>query len=296
MPIHLEDVTAPALPTVLMDALLRIADAAIGRAVTPGVAMELLRAHLAPSLPPHCAGLFAKKGQPSWDRLSIIYAELLALSRGEDTTLVGAAFVVDVVWRHSARPARELVFKTVDVSSFLRMAGYAKLAVASVVRLPSGVEVELLRFCKYCWRPARSGAGVCSVHGLHDSANAIADYKRAQRLRLGFERELLALATSEELEFHNSGFAAAVFFPHSEPESWLATRRPALAHAIGSDGDVNVERLVEFLFGSDQLMPLFIGQPYMLTPVTLRAEAWLRALRKKGSWGGHRLGAGAKRK
>lgn len=39
---------------------------------------------------------------------------------------------------------------------------------------------------------------------------------------------------------------------------------------------------------------MYTGQPYLITPVTLRAEAWLRAGARKGGGGGRRAGAGAK--
>lgn len=87
-----------------------------------------------------------------------------------------------------------------------------------------------------------------------------------------------------------------MFFPHRDIGQWLAARQPSLSRAIAGQSEVNLDRLVEFLFDADQLLPLFIGQPHMLTPVTLRAEAWLRLSEKKGSWGGRRTGAGAKRK
>lgn len=293
MPIYLEDVTAPALPQAHMAALLRIADAAIGKVVTPAVAMRLLREHLGPIVSADARKLVEAHGQARWDHLQVIYADLLALSEGSDRALVATAFVVDVVWRHSTRPARTAAPQhSVDVASFLRICGYARLIVPSKVQLPSGRSIEPLRFCRFCWRITREGAPVCTQHtmGRHVEAHSVAEYKHAQRLRPLFEREIVELATREELQFHESEFTAAVFTPREDVVAWLAARRPRLAVAIAADGQP-LNALLVYL-GCPELSPLFRDQPHLLTPMTLRAEAWLRALASKGSWGGKRAGAG----
>lgn len=298
MPIYLSEVTAPDLPTPVMDALVTIANAAIDRVVTPGIAMELTRSHLLPVMPERAHALFAPRGQPRWDSLVVLYAELIELSEGADATLLAGAFVVDVVWRHSTRPPREMRAEHgVDAASFLRMAGYAKLVVPTTVRMPSGVHVEPLRSCRYCWRPPRLQASVCAVHSVHGASDpaAVALYKHAQRMRGAFERSVIAIGSREELEFHDSEFEAPVFFPRTGQAQWLAQRRPLL-HSVAKLGEADPLRdLVVHLFGNDELMPLYAEQPHLLTLVTLRAEAWLQAESEKGSWGGKRERAGRKR-
>lgn len=297
MPIYLNEVTTPCLPTPAMDALVTIANAATDRVVTPGIAMGLLRTHLLPVMPERAKAVFALTGQPRWDSLLFIYAELLALSEGIDATLVAGAFVVDVVWQHSTRPPREVRYEhSIDVASFLRIAGYAKLAIPTAVRMPSGIALEPLRFCRYCWRGPRSTANVCSAHSVHGASKpaAVAQYKHAQRLRATFERNVLALSTREELEFHGSEFTAPVFFPRANELQWLAQRRPLL-HAAAAPSDPEPLRdLVIYLFGGDEIMAFYAEQPHLLTVVTLRAEAWLQAVAEKGSWGGKRDTAGRK--
>jgi hypothetical protein len=294
MPIYLEDVTAPELPPHMVAALLCIGDATIGRAVTPGVGMALLRLHLIPLLAESSQPLFSGRGQPSWDRILSLHADLLHSSGGEDSDLVAAAFIAGVVWRHSTRPPRELTFEhSVDVASFLRMAAIAKLIVPSTVRLPSGIEVQLLRFCRFCWRHAP--AGVCGIHAVHSNPAAVAEYKQVQRLRPSFEREVLADATREELQFHDGEFDTSVFFPSDAAQEWLRARRPLLAVSLPAER-FDLGQLVHHLLGSIALEQLFFQHPHMLTPVTLRAEAWLRALQERPSWGGRRAGAGPKSK
>lgn len=295
MPLYLEDVAASQVPSHLMALMQCIADEVIERPVTPGVAMELLRKHLVPMLSKEYAVLFTSKGQPSWNRIHAVYAELLFHSGGKDADLIGAALVVDMMWRHSTRPPREFVTDDpVDLASFLRIAGYARLMVPRTVRLPSGIDLQVLRFCKYCWRHARSAARVCAVHAVHSNPADAAAYKKAQRLRPAFEGEVLALASREELEFHNSQFGAPVLFPGNQVHTWLADRRPLLLEAIDQKGPVDLEQAVRHLFGSGELLPLYAAEPHLLTPVTLRAEAWLRAAAKKNAWGGQRAGAGTR--
>ncbi len=295
MPIYLEEVTAPTLPQAHMKALLRMADAAIGKVVTPAVAMQLLREHLVPVAPAAVSGLFESRGQPRWDHLQVMYADLLALSAGQDRALLATAFVVDVVWRHSTRPSRTMALPhPVDVASFLRICGYAKLIVPSRVQLPFGRSIEPLRFCRFCWRLARPEAYVCAQHtvGRQGEPGAAAEYKEAQRLRASFEREIVTLATQDEMEFHDSEFTAPVFTPRDGMVPWLTARRPRLADAIGADGQP-LHALLIYL-GCAELLPLYRDQPHLLTPMTLRSEAWLRALAAKAPWGGKRAGAGRK--
>lgn len=301
MPIYLEDATAPGMPKTVLDALLQIADAAIDRVVTPGVAIELLRLHLRPAMPPAAWPLFDARRHHSWDSILVLYADLLSMSKGEDPLLVAGAQVVGIAWRHSKRPDRELMpTRTVDVASFLRMAGYAKLTVPLESGGASGVRFDWLRFCRYCWRLAIAPGHVCRNHGVYRSRNpaAAAHYKMAQRLRPAFESAVLALATKEERAFHESEFTAPVFFPREGPRHWLLQRRPLLAAAItASKPGTELHDIVAYLTdGDSELLPPYAQQPHMLTVPTLRAEGWLAATQAKGTWGGKRTGAGPKRR
>lgn len=93
-------------------------------------------------------------------------------------------------YHHSARPPREKrPAETVEVASFLRMVGYARLGPMPRGAIVNGREGDLLTFCKYCWRPAASAALVCRFHSVQKRGDGVAaaQYKQAQRLQRSFE-------------------------------------------------------------------------------------------------------------
>jgi len=302
MPIYLEDFDAPEMPEPFINALLAIGNATIGRPVTPGIAIDLLRKHLAPMLHEGLRPLFHEKGQPSWHSIHWLYGHLLfASDQGSELEMTSAAYVVEAVFRHSRRPARELRFPaTPEVDSFERMARLAGRTLPARNCIIAAENIDLLRFCKYCWRPAwNSAAVVCVDHSaarqLEVKANA-AGYKQAQRLRPAFEIRVGRIASKDEWEFHESDFKADVFFPMEGAFAWLRARRPHLFEALQRDQSAasDIERVVRYLYDGQVQTAEMTQRAILLTPVTLRAEAWLQALADKSRWGGARPGSGPK--
>jgi len=302
MPIYLEDLDfdAPQMPEHFVNSLLAVANATIGRPVTPGIAMELLRTHLMPLLDETLQPLFRQKGQPSWDSIHWLYGHLLFASEGHELELTAAGCVVGAVYRHSRRPPRELLFpSTPEVDSFARMAKLAGLSLHALACTIGGDRVDLLRFCKYCWRPARNASAVCDHHSAANATTANgARYKQAQRLRAAFEGHVNRIATKEEWEFHESEFKADVFFPSDGTLAWLRRRRPRIFEALQQDPSAmsEVDHVLQYLYAGEDPSAEMAQRTILLTPVTLRAEAWLQALSDKGTWGGARPGTGPKQR
>jgi len=96
-----------------------------------------------------------------------------------------------------------------------------------------------------------------------------------------------------------ASFRAASLAPPSGLRAWLAQRRPYLVrcvNAISADGR-DLGELLRALYGHDArpIANVLGGAVYLLTPVTVRAEAWLRAWSQRPAWGGRRPGAGRPR-
>jgi hypothetical protein len=76
------------------------------------------------------------------------------------------------------------------------------------------------------------------------------------------------------------------------------TRRPRLFEALQRDSSATsvVEHVLQYLYAGQDPSAEMAQRTILLTPVTLRAEAWLQALADKGTWGGARPGTGPKRR
>ncbi len=94
---------------------------------------------------------------------------------------------------------------TPEVDSFKRMARLAGRTLSGCDCTIADESINLLRFCKYCWRPTRNTvATVCGHHsaaGQHAATADAARYKQAQRLRPGFESRVSRIASKDEWDF-----------------------------------------------------------------------------------------------
>jgi hypothetical protein len=302
MPLYLEDIES--WPERYQFLLPVIAAAVGSQPVNPAMAMELIRTLLAPLLPESQAALIELDGQPSWHRIHFLFPKLMFESRqGEDADLVSVATIIYILVRNTTRPSRELPFPPfVEVSSFAQVCGYLGLPVATPPVEFAGSATDLYSFCRYCWLPEISH-GVCQFHTTKALPIAplngqpvcgTTTLKQAQRLRLDFEARLTALATSEALAFHDSDFVAPILLPPSGLRDWLVQRRPALATLVGPAATMPdmhaLTDLLATLYGTrgPAVARAIGGAVHFLTPVTIRAEAWLSAWASRPRWGGAR--------
>lgn len=302
MPLYLEDVEnwPPRYDFVLLVMALLIG----ARPVNPAMAMELIREFVAPILPERHGALLEPEGQPSWRQIHFMYVNLAFESnQGTDADVVSAATIVNILFKHTTKPPRELAFpRFVEVSSFTRICGYLGLPVAEpTVGFGDGSR-DLYSFCKYCWLP-EVFHGVCHFHSSKALPVAPANgqplcgtisLKQGQRLRTAFDKQVLALATKEELALHDSNFVEPVLLPPSGLRNWLKERRPILAALVGeapSMPDTHaLADLLATLYGErgGAAAEAIGGAVHLLTPVTTRAEGWLAAWGARPRWGGAR--------
>lgn len=304
MPLYLDDFAPPDVPDDYFRALLRIAKAASDHPINPATAANLLRAFVMPLLASEYRPLFMLSGgQPSWDRLLVLYAELASASRGENAQLVAAATLVHTVIRHSTSPPREVSFPShLEVSSFERVASYLGLPVTRPVVHIGSSSLSLYDFCRYCWLPAEA-KGVCRHHSTRRVELAppplcgVATLKQVQRLAPAFHAEVTRLVSAQEWEFHESNFSTPILLPPSGLPAWLRERRPALAAGLDqapSSPARALDALLTSLYGpmGTVVLESLASSVYLLTPITARAEAWVTAWQARPSWGGQRPGAG----
>lgn len=132
----------------------------------------------------------------------------------------------------------------------------------------------------------RAAQGPAGMRAHHVQAGA--------GLRPDFERRLLALTTVEELAFHDSDFVTPILLPPSGLRDWLVQRRTVLATVVGPAATMPDMHALTDLLGAlyGQRGPTVAraigGAVYLLTPVTVRAEAWLSARVSRPRWGGAR--------
>ncbi|RTL19631.1 MAG: hypothetical protein EKK52_12140 [Burkholderiales bacterium] len=294
MPLYLEDLPTGIYSYPMVAVLKMMALDVEDRPINPATAAELIRHFVGLMISPEHHKLLAIEGQPTWDKVEAIQFELaIASDELKLEELVEASVVVDLLYHHSTRPPRERKPReTVEVASYLRMRGYAKLDIGARHAVVDGRQLDLLKFCKYCWRPATNAAMVCAFHSVQkrSDAAAAAQYKQAQRLQRTFETLVNRLGTSEELGFHDSEFTSPVFFPATGADQWLALHRPKLLKALADAGlsNCSLPELCAYLYGDAGVAQQLADRPQILTPVTLRAEAWLAALLVKPKWGGAR--------
>lgn len=306
MPLYIDDFDPNPMPLPYQQALLQCAGAIGAQPANPALAIQVLRGFLLPLLPSEHRSMLESGGQPSWDRLWILYANLAAASRGEDEDLAAAAKLVQFVVRHTTRPPREIEFPPyLELSSFARMAACLGIPAVPPTAVFAQQECRLYDFCRFCWLPKRA-RGVCQFHSTRAPQQDVgmrprcaqAPHKHVQRLCPEFERVLHRLLSAEEWQFHDSGFAAPVMLPPSGLGAWLHERRPALAREVarahGHLEAVLPQHLLRALYGeaAQQVAHAVGGAVYLLTPVTARAEAWLQAWEARPNWGGRREGAG----
>lgn len=304
MPFHLDDLNLDSIPDPYHSVLRRMAAAVEDRAVTPAVAIKVIREHLVPLLSDVHRPLVSIQGQPSWDKIRALYPALVFASESQQEQLLAAiGRMIELFVRHTDRPPREIEFPPfIEVFSFSRLCGYLGVPIAKpLLETDEGTE-DLYRFCKYCWLPVRR-KDVCAFHttivdGAVDASSQPAcvhvSLKQAQRLRTVFEQQVLALATRDEMEFHQSGFGLPALLPSSGLTQWLDARRPHLARLVRNQAGASANGLrilSAVLYGEElgtRVVEAIGGAVYLWTPITTRAEGWLTAWAAKSPRGGAR--------
>ncbi|OWY27055.1 hypothetical protein [Herbaspirillum robiniae] len=304
MPFHLDDLDLDNIPDPYQSVLRHMATAVESRAVTPAVAIKVIREHVVPLLSEVHRPLVSIQGQPSWDKIQTLYPKLVFASElQQEQQLAAIGRMIELFVRHTARPPREIEFPSfIEVFSFHRLCGYLGVPVARPFLETDDGAGDLYRFCKYCWFPVRR-KDVCAFHTTRvDRAVAIdnqpacahVSVKQAQRLRAVFEQQVLTLTSKDEMEFHESGFDLPVLLPPSGLSQWLDARRPHLATLVRKQTGLsanNLRSLSAVLYGEElgaEIVEAIGGAVHLWTPITTRAEGWLAAWAARSPRGGAR--------
>ncbi|MGC5703040.1 hypothetical protein J4P02_22815 [Pseudomonas sp. NFXW11] len=319
MPLYLDDefLSSLAYEEVAV-ALWAIRLHAADEAVTPTIALRLIRQYLQPLIPPEHCHLLYKQRAPTWNGIWGIYASLgFAVCETNDHRLLEVTKAVQLIHAHTTLPPREYIFPTViEVTYFLSMCAQLQIPAQGMIRAEDGSQIDLFSFCNLCWRQPLTGRKLCAHHApnapLQDEVGtqaAAARYKSGVRQRERFDKEVNRILTKEVTEFHEGLFTPVVLFPEQDRVIWLTERRPLLWRLLGerqqelNDGNA-VSMLLDLLHSPDGLPPKACqiyrqinrhlqGHPLLIWPMLIRAEGWYRCREKvRGQWGGKRSGAG----
>ena len=288
-------------------------------AVTPTLALRLIRQYLQPLIPPEHWHVLNQKQPVTWNRIWMISSELASvLGRSNDPLLFEVQLAVELIHSHTTLPPREYTFATViEVTYFLSMCGQLKIPVQSQIRPDREQRIDLFNFCSLCWRQPLPGRKLCAHHAPStplmaegaDKRAAAARYKSGVRQKEQFDKAVNRILTKEVTEFHEGLFTPVVLLPEQGIAAWVAERRPLLWQLLGVrqqefNDDNAVGVLLDLLHSPDglpakaQQMYRLINQhlhkhPLLIWPMLIRAEGWHRCREEvRGQWGGKRSGAG----
>lgn len=317
MPLYVDDkdIASGFTNATVVEALRSIAAIALDDAITPALALRLIRRYLRPLAPVEGQAAFDKKRKASWDSIFFLYVDLASLSEN-DNDLWQIACAVKLVHSHTTHPPRDLKFLPIEVNSFLELSGRLRQTIEAI-RYPAGNRaIDPLRFCTLCWRQPFPGRTLCGHHApsgperfKDDERPAAARYKEGVRQKNLFETTVNRILTRETIEFHESSFKAQVLFPERAIAAWLIERRPAVWRELRGYQDEMVDEnavriLLATLHNSDAL-PVkaqmlyrvinehLLSHPALIWPMLVRAEGWYQSRETMvENWGGKRRGAG----
>ena len=196
MPLYLddEDIFARFTNMDVIHALLIIKAAAADTAITPALALRLIRRYLRPLATGEAQLAFDKKRKTSWNSIYFLYADLGFHSKNNDD-LWQVARAVSLVHSHTTQPPRDLEFAPIEVNTFFQTCGYLRIPVQELRYPPKNREIDPLRFCTLCWRQPLPGRKLCGHHApsgperfADDARNAAARYKAGSRQKELFEK------------------------------------------------------------------------------------------------------------
>ncbi|OAM51313.1 hypothetical protein A7981_11345 [Methylovorus sp. MM2] len=291
-------------------------------AVTPSLALALIKKYFLPLLPGEYHDSFLKLKQVSWGKLHWSYSGLISMSfkAGDLRELLeDIAACIDWICRYTTLPPREpIVFDNLEVNIFLDIYRFLKIEVAHLRYLDGG-KFDVFKACKYCWRQPVPKRKICVLHTASskhiaiqsigneslDASSHFTNYKEAKRQKVTYDQTINQILTKETLAFHNANFDDPILLPTENIWSWLLERRPFAAQLIidmnqSTEDDKIINSLLSVLHSPTNLTETLL-QPYIKTNqhikthpqliwlMLLRAEAWLitRNMRKS-NWGGNR--------
>ena len=218
-------------------------------AVTPSLALALIKKHFLPLLPAEHHDVFGQLTQVSWSRLSWGYSDMTSRSFKAGSLRVLLKDVgqsIDWICRYTTLPPREpTVFDNLESSVFLQHCGFINVEIAHLRYLDAG-KFDVFKACKYCWRQPVSRRSICVVHTASDKHSTITlnsredevrdslftDYKEGKRQKEAYDKTLNKILTKETIAFHESGFSDPLLLPSEHIWPWLLERRPLVSKLL----------------------------------------------------------------
>jgi len=291
-------------------------------AVTPSLALALIKKYFLPLLPAEHHDVFGRLTQVSWSRLSWGYSEMTSRSFKAGNLrklLEDIGVCIDWICRYTTLPPREpTVFDNLETNVFLQHCGFINVEIAHLRYLDAG-KFDVFKACKYCWRQPVSRRSICVVHTASDKHSNITsnsrelevrdslftDYKEGKRQKEAYDKTLNKMLTKETIAFHESGFNDPLLLPSEHIWPWLLERRPLVSQLLIDQNlttadDVIIDSLLIALHSpttlTDNLLKPYLmanqhikRHPQLIWPMLLRSEAWLTIRSKRrGNWGGNR--------
>lgn len=128
MPLYVddEDIHAQFTNKDVIHALRVIKAAAWTTAITPALALRLIRRHLRPLTNGEARIAFDKKRKTTWNSIHFLYADIGFHSKNNDD-LWQVARAVSLVHSHTTQPPRDLEFAPIEVNTFFQTCGYLRM-------------------------------------------------------------------------------------------------------------------------------------------------------------------------
>lgn len=321
MPLYIDDAEIESRFCIpVAQALKTIKSEMQGRAVTPSLALSLMKKYFQPLIPECHQDVLGNLTQASWEDLEFTYAEMVFRSGQPSGQLTEIAVSINLICIFTTHPPRTFPdHETIEITYFLQVCRQLKLGIENSVRFSDNGRFDVLRACKYCWRQPVPGRLICATHTAgdkhvniklgdqedSDTNLPVTDYKESRRQKQAFDKTLNQILTKELLEFHDSHFTTPILMPDVNIWQWLNSRRPLLSHLLlAQNKAVDDEQIVDSLLSllhkpigltETQYQPylrantLIKTYPILLWPMLLRAEAWLTARKTlRDNWGGKR--------
>jgi hypothetical protein len=145
-------------------ALLAIKKDMQGRAVTPTLALSLIKKYLQPLMPGEDKDILESLRQVTWEDLHWTYAEII-FRGGQPTGLLADIGVsIDLICTFTTNPPREFPSpESVEVFNFMQICEHLNTPISKDIRYSDARKFDVFNTCKYCWRQPVPGRLICSL-------------------------------------------------------------------------------------------------------------------------------------
>jgi hypothetical protein len=321
MPLYLDDEQIKLrLSAPVASALIAIKNEMQSHAVTPSLALSLMKKHFQPLLPLEHQDILSKLTKPTWTDIYWAFPEMV-FRGGQPTGLladIGAS--IKFIFTFTTIPYRVHHFsEKIEINHFLDVCRSLNIDINLYPRYSDDGKFDVFRACKYCWRQPVPGRLICSTHtagnkhtaikleGVRDipSNSVFTDYKEGARQKKAYDEAIHTALNREINELYVDEFTIDSLIPPVEVWSWMNIRRPILAQLLLDqkkpiDDQSIIESLLLILHSptgltETQLEPylkaneIIRANPILIWPMLLRAEAWLSVRKNlRSNWGGAR--------